>query len=274
MTEIPEHLLKRSQARRAGGDAPAEAGAAASTPASTPATTAAATPAVAAPKAEVVPAGPPAAPPDIPVVAAYKARKKIPVWAMATLSILPVWMFLYLRALTPVTAEATGPLGLGAQIYAGNCSGCHGAGGAGVAGGAYAFTENSSMLTFPHIEDQLRWVSLGTTAYIDAGVTIAGDPNREGGAHIAGSNGIMPARGGNSEYTDADILGAVCDERYALGGAPEEGEEFDLWCSPESPVFAALEAGTATFENVHEVFAEQGVVAIGSVPVAGTSATG
>jgi mono/diheme cytochrome c family protein len=71
--------------------------------------------------------------PDIPVVAAYKARRKIPVWAMATLSILPVWMFMYLLALTPTEAKAAGPLGVGAEVYggAGNCAGCHGAAGAG-----------------------------------------------------------------------------------------------------------------------------------------------
>jgi len=268
VTEIPEHLLKRSQARRAGGDAPAEAGATANTPA----TVAASTPAVAAPKAAVAPVGPPPAKPDIPVVAAYKARKKIPMWAMATLSILPVWMFMYLRALTPTEAAAAGPLGVGAEIYASNCAGCHGAAGAGVAGGAYAFTDGDSLLTFPHIEDQLRWVALGTVAYQAAGIEIAGDPNREGGPHIVGSNGVMPPRGGNAEHTDYEVLGAVCDVRYPLGGIEETGEEFDQWCSEESPIFAALQDGSATFENLHEVLPDLGIIPIGSVPVAGTTA--
>ena len=46
---------------------------------------------------------PPAAPPvkpDPPYVAAAKRRKKIPFWAMATLSLMPVWAFIYVRALT------------------------------------------------------------------------------------------------------------------------------------------------------------------------------
>jgi mono/diheme cytochrome c family protein len=211
--------------------------------------------------------------PDIPVVAAYKARRKIPVWAMATLSILPVWMFMYLRALTPTEAVAAGPLGVGAEVYggAGNCAGCHGAAGAGVEGGAYAFTDGNSILTFPHIEDQLRWVSLGTTAYADAGIDIPGDPNREGGPHITGANGVMPARGG-AELTDYEVLGAVCEVRYALAGVPEEGVEFEEWCSEESPIFAALQDGSATFENLHEVFPDLGIIPIGSVPVAGTTA--
>ena len=271
MTEIPEHLLKRSQARKAAsGDAAASASA--TTPATTPAAGESAVPAVAAPKAPAIPAGPPPPQPDIPVVAAYKARKKIPVWAMVTLSILPLWVFLYILALKPPEVTAEGPMGVGAEIYegGGNCAGCHGAEGAGVAGGAYGFTDGESMLTFPHIEDQLRWVALGTQTYEAAGVTIPGDPNREGGPHITGSNGIMPARGG-AELTDYEVLGAVCEERYALGDIPEESEEFELWCSDESPIFIALETDAATFDDLHTVFAEEGVLEIGSVPKAGTT---
>ncbi len=263
MTEIPEHLLKRSQARKAGGDAAATT--------NTPAVVASATPAVATPKAAVVPAGPPPPKPDIPVVAAYKARKKIPMWAMVTLSILPLWLFMYVVALRPVAAKASGPLAVGAAVYNKNCQGCHMPGGAGVEGGAYKFTDGSAMLTFPHIEDQLRWVSLGTDEYQKAGITIAGDPNREGGPHIVGSNQKMPPRGGQ-DYTDAEILGAVCEERYALGGVPEEGEEWELWCAEDGAAWIALETNAATFDNIHEVLADKGIMEIGSVPVAGTTA--
>ncbi len=75
MTEIPEHLLKRSQARKAASGDAAAAAAPATTPATTPAAGESAVPAVAAPKAPAVPAGPPPPKPDIPVVAAYKARR-------------------------------------------------------------------------------------------------------------------------------------------------------------------------------------------------------
>jgi len=268
VTEIPEHLLKRSQARKAGGDA-----AAASAPATTPAAGESAVPAVPAPKAPAVPAGPPPPKPDIPVVAAYKARKKIPVWAMVTLSILPLWAFMYILALRPQPVKASGPLGVGAEVYGGkgNCAGCHGAGGAGVAGGAYGFINGDAMTTFPHIEDQVRWVDLGTQAYSAAGITIPGDPDRPGGPHITGANGIMPARGG-AEITDAEVLAVVCDERYALGGVAEEGPEFELWCAEESPVFIALETGAATFDNLHTVVAGKGIMEIGSIPKAGSPA--
>lgn len=261
VTEIPEHLLKRSQARR--GEAPAAPAAA------TPATTAAATPAAAAPATPAVPAVPAAAKPDIPVVAAYKARKKIPAWAMVTLSILPVWLFLYVLALRPEPAKASGPLTTGASIYTGKgaCSGCHGAAGEGGLG--YAFNNGQVMLTFPHIEDQLRWVKLGTVAYQNAGVEIYGDPNREGGPHIAGvKGGVMPGQA--AALTDAEILAVVCEERYGVGGGDEASAEFTTWCADGSAIYAALLAGDATFDDLHTKF--EGVLEIGSVPLAGTTA--
>lgn len=190
---------------------------------------------------------------------------------MVTLSILPLWVFMYVLALRPDPVTASGPLGVGAEVYGKNCAGCHGAEGAGVAGGAYAFVDGDSMATFPHIEDQLRWVALGTQAYAAAAVTIPGDPNREGGAHVTGANGIMPARGG-AELTDAEVLAVICDVRYALGGIAEEGEEFELWCAEESPAFIALETDAATFADLHTVIADQGIMEIGSVPKAGTTA--
>ena len=261
MTEIPEHLLKRSQARR--GDAGDSASASAST-AAVPATTQAAAPAVAASKAPAVPAGPAPAKPDIPVVAAYKARKKIPVWAMVTLSIFPVWAFLYVLALRPEPVTAEGPLGVGTQNYS-NCSGCHGANGEGGVG--FAFTNGSVIASYPHIEDQLRWVKLGSDAYKAAGIDVPGDPNREGGAHVSGASGVMP--GWASSLSDAQILAIVCHERYDLAGGDEGSDEFAQWCSPESEIWLALEAGTATFDDLHTQF--EGVMEIGSVPVAGST---
>ena len=270
MTEIPEHLLKRSKAAKAkadGAEAPADAPAA---PSSTPATTAAATPAAAAKAAAPAVPAAPEVKPDTPVVAAYKARKKIPVWAMVALSILPVWVFMYVLAMKPVVTEASGPLGDGAVAYSTNCSGCHGAEGAGI-GSAYAFTGGSVLKTFPVIEDQLRWVHLGTKNYVDAGVTIYGNPEREGGAHVTGaSGGQMP--GWKGLISDADTLASVCDERYNLGGGDQTSDEFLLWCAPDSPIYAALLDGTATLENVHTVFADKGVLEVGSTPIPGLAA--
>ena len=277
MTEIPEHLLKRSQSAKAkatGAPAPEDGGA---TPAATtPATVAASTPAVpaAAKPAKAAPAAPPAPKPDIPVVAAAKARKKIPFWAMATLSILPLWVFMYARSLTPVEKVVAGPLGAGATIYSAGCSGCHGAAGEGIAGSGYQFSAGEVLKTFPIIEDQLRWVYSGTKAYQAAGVQIYGNPDRPGGPHIAGARGLMPAQGATQggALTDAQILAVVCHERYTLGGASPTAEylaEYTKWCAPDSAIYLGLEAGTYTFENLGSI---DGTFPVGIVPAAGHAA--
>ena len=151
MTEIPEHLLKRSRERRAsGGDSSGASGGESS---AAPVPAAAATPAVKA----AVPAEPVtvAAVPDAPHVAAAKSRGRIPYWAMATLSLLPIFLFMYVRGLQPQKAEASGPIAIGIENY-GSCASCHGADGGGGAG--RAFSNMESLKTFPHIEDMLNWV--------------------------------------------------------------------------------------------------------------------
>jgi hypothetical protein len=84
-----------------------------------------------------------------------------------------------------------------------------------------------------------------------------------------GSNGVMP--GWKANLTDAEILAAVCEERYGLGGGDQASEEFALWCATDSPIYAALKAGTANFDNLHTAFADKGVIEIGAVPLAGLS---
>jgi mono/diheme cytochrome c family protein len=257
VTEIPEHLLKRSRERRAaigqGGDAGASDGAA-STPASTPANTAASAPATVAAGSSGPPARTGAPAPEAPkppkpdpiYVTAAKQRRKVPWWAMATLGLMPVWGFIYVRALTEGTVEAEGPLGVGAEVY-GSCAGCHGGDGGGGVG--YAFAGGEVLDTFPNIEDQLRYVYWGTGEYNLAAIAIPGSPDRPGGAHVTGALGVMPQQGeaAGGGLTDYEILGVVCHERYALGGADptseEWAEEFEHFCSAESPVFEGLEAG-------------------------------
>ncbi len=280
MTEIPEHLLKRSRERRAalglGGD---EEGSGGDQPAATPATTTPAAPAAAAPSAPAgraaapAPAAPAPPPPDTPVVAAAKARRKIPFWGMVALSILPLWAFMYARAVTQEAEAAEGPLGIGAEIYTGaGCAGCHGAAGGG--GSGYAFSGGEVLLTFPNIEDQLRYVYFGTGEYNLAGVEIYGDPDRPGGPHVTGAQGPMPQQGESvgGALHDDEILAVVCHERYALGGADptaEYAEEFETWCSEESEIFTDLEAG-GLLADLHERF--EGIIPIGDTPAPGSSA--
>ena len=259
MTEIPEHLLKRSRERRSaigqGGDAaadtPSDAAAASNVPATTAAATPAAAPAASGPPARTpapAPAAPPPPKPDPVYVQAAKRRRKIPFWAMATLSLMPVWGFMYVRAVTEPPVVVEGPLGIGTEIYS-SCASCHGAEGGGGVG--YAFSGGSVLETFPHIEDQIRYVYYGTEGYNAAGVDIYGNPDREGGPHVTGNLGVMPAFGG--QLTQYEILSVVCHERYTLSGADptseEYAEEYETWCSEESPVFAELEAGTYDYTS-------------------------
>ena len=281
MTEIPEHLLKRSRDRRAalglgGGEAPpsGEAGAEAAPPATTAAATTQAAAAPAGPAGRrpgPAPAEAPPPKPDPPYVAAAKRRAKIPIWAMAALSLMPIWAFMYVRSLTEAAPTVEGPMAVGDDVY-GNCSSCHGGSGEGGTGRPLADGEVNK--TFPHIEDQLRFVYFGTEGYNTAGVSVYGDPNREGGAHTTGSFGLMPAWGSNAggDLTDAEILGVVCHERYAFGVDPAADEttaqEFALWCAEDSPMFAALEAGTA-LADLDGAPAE--IIDIGDAPVEGHS---
>jgi hypothetical protein len=281
VTEIPEHLLKRSRERREalglGGDDGGSSEGGDGTPASsTPATTASSAPAPAAASGPVQraaapePAAPEPPKPDTPVVAAYKSRRKVPFWAMAALSVLPVWAFLYARAVTTQAEEAAGPLAIGEEQYS-VCASCHGGDGGGVAGLGYQFSDGEVLLSFPHIEDQLRYVYFGTEAYNAAGVEVYGNPDRPGGAHVTGARGLMPGQGSvvGGGLTDYEVLGVVCHERYTLGGADpaaEYVEEFETWCSEESEIFADLESGGA-LATLDERF--DGIIPIGAEPVPG-----
>ena len=277
MTEIPEHLLKRSRERRAllegeSGESTAPAAPAAAT---TPAATAEAAPAAAqAPSAPATrgqapaPAAPPPPKPDSAVVAAYKRRNRIPYWAMLALALLPLWAFMYARAVTTQAEAAAGPLAVGTDTYS-VCASCHGGDGSGGVGPA--FTDGEVLQTFPHIEDQLRFVYYGSEQYAAAGVDIYGNPDREGGPHVVFgfSGAAMPAWGGN--LTDAEILGVVCHERYDLGGGDpgDLATEFDEWCAEDSEIFADLEAG-GDIRTLEQRFPD--IIAIGEAPVAGSPA--
>lgn len=248
MTEIPEHLLKRSRERRSamgdgapeGGDSPSQAVAPA-TPA-TPAAAAAA-PVPAAPREPVVT-------PDPPYVKAAKERPKIPYWAMGTLSLLPVFMFMYWRGLTTEEKVVEGPIGVGAEIYtgAGACSGCHGADGGGGVG--RQLNDGEVMKTFPYMNDMLNFVYVGTQGFEAEGLPFYGNPDREGGPHLRYNGAAMPAQGG--ALSELEILEVSCYIRYELGGADPAGEyaeEYEKWCSPEAEVFTGLADGSLTFET-------------------------
>ena len=229
MTEIPEHLLKRSRERRAamglGGDAAAEgpadagAGAGASSEAPVPAA-AAATPAPA--PAAAVEAAPPEPPkPEPAYIQAAKKRKRAPYWATAVLAALPLWGYMYVRTLEPPPAGEDDPLVLGAEVYSGNCASCHGGTGGGVS--APAFVDGEITATWPDWRDHAAWVRLGTDGWPAATYGATNKP--------VGGGGTMPPW---PTLTDQQIAEVVLHERE-LGGedVTEDGENAealaDLW---------------------------------------------
>ena len=249
MTEIPEHLLKRSRERsrlargrigrvpharsRHGGGTRDHGGihpGGGAHPVGAFRTGSAA-----------APAAPPPPKPDSFVVAAYKRRNRIPYWAMLALALLPLWAFMYAHAVTTQAQAATGPLAVGTDTYSVSAS-CHGGDGSGGVG--YTFTDGEVLSTFPHIEDQLRFVYYGSEQYAAAGVEIYGDPDREGGPHVVfGFNGAaMPAWGGTSP-TPRSSGSSVTSVTTSAAATRRLAIEFDEWCAEDSEIFADLEAG-------------------------------
>ena len=153
----------------------------------------------------------PAAPEPLPpYVEAAIRRKKIPVWALPVVAILPLWAFLYVGSLSEPEVEVEGQLALGATVYQ-QCAGCHGAGGGG--GSGRQLSGGEVLATFPTIDDQLQFVAVGTAGFQGKPY---GNPDRPGGQHIGGSYGNMPAFVGT--LTDEELLAVVRHERETLGG--------------------------------------------------------
>ena len=236
MTEIPEHLLRRSKERREGGGASGEAPAAAGTE-STGVVAAAA-----APPARVEPPAAPSPPPEPAYVAAARRRARIPFWALPVLVALPVWAFIYMEAMSPVHQAPQGPLAVGATVF-NTCASCHGAGGEGLSG--YKLNQGEVLKTFPKIEDQILFVANGSPVGSDP----YGDKNRAGGQRVSGAlgGGKMPAW--KTTFSIAQIVGAVCHERYVIAGADQNDaqwqKDFNNWCVEGAPQYVAAQADGA-----------------------------
>jgi mono/diheme cytochrome c family protein len=212
MTEIPEHLLRRSRERRealglAQGEGTATASSAEPESAPAAASTAVATEAEAATPAVAEPV---VVEPEPRPIVPKLGRNKIPVWVMPILIGLPVWAFLYPGSFSSHQKKVVeDPLVLGAQVYQqAGCSGCHGKSGEGGVGPALA--HGDSKLTFPTEADQVSWVKTGSAPF--AGKKY-GDPNRPGG-QLGPAKGVMPAFGGT--LSQAQIDAVVMYEREKL----------------------------------------------------------
>ncbi len=219
MTEVPEHLLQRSRERRAalgqgGGEGGADSGAGATEspaaetePESAPAA-AAATPARPEPTAAPAPAPEPE--PVAPYVEAFQRRKKIPIWAMPVVALLPVWAIIYWGSLNPPAEEATGPFAGGEAIYNAQCATCHGATGGGGVGPA--LNGGAVVETFPEFQTHVEWVAVGSSEWPTDTYGATNVPvTRSGG---------MPAFG--ETLTPEEIALVVRYEREVLSGVVEE----------------------------------------------------
>jgi mono/diheme cytochrome c family protein len=221
VTEVPEHLLRRSQERRAaltggegGGEPPASPGEAPGTGAAAsavePAGGGEVTPAAAAPEPVAEPPKP-----VPPYVAASLRRPKVPRFVVPVLAALPVWGLIYVGAFTQPPVSLDPEVEHGKEVYLTNCSGCHGANGEGGTGRPLA---GQVLLTFPNKADHIAWVLNGSPAP----GTPYGDPGRPGGQHTSQSDGFGAMPGFEGTLSEEDIAAVVRYEREVLdNGEPE-----------------------------------------------------
>jgi mono/diheme cytochrome c family protein len=243
VTEIPEHLLARSKARRQaigqdGGDAPAAdapaAGAAVEKASSAAPAGPAGLPGLSPAKAPVAPAVAPAPPPRPEVVAAL-TRKKMPWWATTACVTLVGWAFLFAFTLEP--RETVSPaIAEGRELYS-PCSACHGADGGG--GSGPAFADGAVIETFAAWEDQVEWVTVGSDDWPDATYGDTAKP-------VRGSGQPMPGFGTEhgGAYTEEEILLVVRYEREVIaehGCEPTLAEATGEECAPGTEAEAATE---------------------------------
>lgn len=216
MTEIPEHLLKRSRERRqalglegGGSDAPSTGAEAAPAEETEAAPSSAPAPASGAPPAPVEPSPPPAPKPEpVPIsVAAARQRKRVPLWAMPVLVVLPLWGWLYWQTMEPPPPPEDGPLAQGEELYT-QCAVCHGPTGGGGVGPALA--DGAVLRTWPDAADHIEWVELGSDNW----------PEETYGAEEKPKEGGMP--GFEGTLTEEEIALVVRYERQTFGLEPPE----------------------------------------------------
>jgi mono/diheme cytochrome c family protein len=240
VTEIPEHLLKRSKAaksEKAGGPPPADDSGATSAeaPGAAPATTGAAP---ATQPAAAVPAEPTPEPPKPvpPYVAAHRQRKRVPVWALPLVVFLPIWALGFAGTMQLPPVEDT-LLDDAAALYATGCASCHGGGGGGGVG--YPLSGGEVLATFPEAIDQIVFIARGTQGTGTG--TPYGDPDRPGGPHVAGALGLMPAFAGTWSLQEIEMV--TFHERAILSGEDMTDAGYQAWMED---MRHDIDAGTET----------------------------
>jgi mono/diheme cytochrome c family protein len=244
LTEIPEHLLKRSKSAKAsktGGDpgagdasTPAEGGAGASPAPATPAPSAAAGPPVEFPNLDPEPVP---AKPDSAFVTASKARRRIPVWALPVVAALPIWAIGFAGTMQQPEGEDV-LLVEGELFYAAKgCAGCHGASGGG--GSGYPLADGEVLATFPEPIDHMVHVARGSVAILDQPY----GAERPDGQRVAGARGqgAMPAQVGELSQIELEMV--VFHERAVLSGEDTSSPAYQEWMDHMREAFEAGEEG-------------------------------
>lgn len=224
MTEIPEHLLKRSKAAKSGksGDSGGDAGAA--EPGAAPVAAESAAPAAAAPAANLPDLDPPPPPPKpVPAyVRAAQARKRIPVWVLPVIVALPVWALSF--AGTMQQPETEDILLVDAELVYGSCSGCHG--GTGGGGVGFQLSDGQVLQTFPDAVDMMVHVARGSDA-------IAGEEygavRADGSRRVSGARGRGPMPAQLNTLSQVELEVVVFHERAILSGEDTSSPEYQEW---------------------------------------------
>lgn len=249
MTEIPEHLLKRSKERRSalglpGGEGGDDGGAATGGDAA-PAASESAPAKAAAPAPAKVEAKPPPPPKPKPAyVQAAEKRRRIPYWAMPVIALLPVWAFVYAEGMkTPEIQDEQ--LIHGADLYT-SCQGCHGVNGEGGTGAQ--LNDGTVLATFPDPVAMMQWIHLGADGWVGATSGDYGDPEREGGPHNLDTlTQKMPAF---EAWTAEDLAAVTRYIRESLSGAepatPEVQALYEEWAEQ---AIELSEAGEIVYRN-------------------------
>jgi len=222
LTEIPEHLLKRSKAAKGGksgatptdeaGSAPVAASAAA------PVAAASAVPTAALPNLDPEPVP---AKPEPAYVTASKARKRIPAWALPMVAALPIWAIAF--AGTMQQPEGEDILFVESEFFytSAGCSGCHGGAGEGVSG--YALNDGSVVETFPSAIDQMVHVARGSAE-------IGGEAygaERADGRRVSGDLRVMPPQ--LTQLSQVELELVVFHERATLSGEDTSDPGYQEW---------------------------------------------
>lgn len=221
MTEIPEHLLKRSKAAKAkasGEAAPSDDSGttdASAAVAATPKTPAAAAPAANLPNLDPEPEPPKPVPA---FVAASQLRKRIPVWVMPIIAALPIWAYSFAGTMQQPEVEDILYIDA-AEVYNG-CSSCHGGGGGGGVG--LKLSDGEVTQTFPDPIDQIAHIARGSSAIVGNEYGAVRD---DGNRRVAAAG--MPAQAEGLNMLQLELV--VFHERVVLAGEDIDSPEYEEW---------------------------------------------